>query len=178
MKTTDFEALKDFILSKNTCFAAGYANAIKDVETEAVIVKNGSDHKRLLPDDSAGNYFYIRNELSIRHDAKPAERLADNGTQRLVFNDVITCYLVAIVKDADLFALLENLKNTVMMYKPMSLQPLSSNWNREQVIKEEMSGMRKEDIAATLQRLKNETIVKLVFNASQIYVPGNCINPL
>lgn len=178
MKTGDFEQLKDFILDKNTYFSTGFANAVKDAELQAVVVKDGNEMKRLLPDDTRSNYFYIRNDTTIKHESKPAERLTDSGTQRLTFHDATTCYLVAIVNNADIYVLLENLKNTVMMYEGMHVQPVASNWNREQVIKEEMAGMRKEDVAAALQRLKNETIVKLTLTVSKIFIPGNCITPL
>lgn len=50
MKTGDFEQLKDFILDKNTYFSTGFANAVKDAEIQAIVVKDGNEMKRLLPD--------------------------------------------------------------------------------------------------------------------------------
>jgi hypothetical protein len=57
--------------------------------------------------------------------------------------------------------------------------PISSQWNREIVIADELQGMKQDDIRASLQRLKNETIVKLQLSVSKEYVPSNCIvNPI
>ena len=178
MNACDFEAVKDFILSKNTYLHNGYANAYKDDKSKMILAAQGSDVISLLPDDTKGNYCYLRPDAVIKHDAQMQERLADNGAQRLVFLDTATLYLVAIVKDADAFTLIDNLRNTCMMYEAVSLQPTASNWNREQILSEEMAGMRNEDIAAALQRLKNETIVKLAIKASALYIPCSCINPV
>lgn len=178
MQSCDFEAIKDFILGKNTYFHNGYANAYKDDKTRIILAGQGSDVISLLPDDTKGNYCYLRTDAIIKHDAQMQERLTDNGAQRLVFLDTATLYLVAIVKDADAYTLIENLRNTCMMYEAISLQPTTSNRNREQILMEEMAGIRSEDIAAALQRLKNETIVKLTIKASVPYIPSSCINPV
>jgi hypothetical protein len=178
MQACDFEAIKDFILDKNTYFHNGYANAYKDDKTKMILATNGSDVISLLPDDTKGNYCYLRTDAVIKHDAQMQERLADNGAQRLVFLDTATLYLVAIVKDADAYKLIDNLRNTCMMYEAINLQPNASNWNCEQILAEEMAGMRSEDIAAALQRLKNETIEKLTIKASAHYIPSTCINPV
>src|SRR5690606_21022342 len=112
------------------------------------------------------NYCYLRNETTIKHEAKYEERLTDNGTQKLMFNDVIMIYLVAFVRNADVYDVLENLKNTLMQYKELNLLPVVSSWNRELVVKEELSGAKKEEIATTLKRLKDETVLKITVQVS------------
>jgi hypothetical protein len=175
MQACDFEAIKDFILSKNTYLHHAYANAYKDERTKMLLAKNWHDVISMLPDDTKGNYCYLRVDTTIKHEPQVQERVSDNGAQRLVFLDTVTLYLVVVVDDADAYKLLNNLRNTCMMYEDMDLQPTASNWNREQILMEEMAGMRGEDITAALQRLKNETIVKLTIKASAQYIPSTCI---
>ncbi|OSZ79106.1 hypothetical protein CAP35_12895 [Chitinophagaceae bacterium IBVUCB1] len=179
MQQADFEKLKDYILEHNTYFSKGFANAYKDEQTAKVMVSRGSDKIVLLPADTLGNYCYLRNDMQMKHQPQESQRLTDSGTQRLTFSDTITAYLVAIAKNADAYQLLENLKNTCMAYADMSVVPVSSNWNREQVMHEELQGMKQDDVQAALQRLKQETIVKLQVNINKHYVPSNCIvNPI
>jgi hypothetical protein len=178
MKAEDFELLKQFVLDKNKYFDWGFANAFKDAETQALYVQDGKDRKAMFPNDTLGNYFYLRNEMATRHEVLADERLADNGSQRVVFRDGITVYLVAIVKNADAYLLIDNLRNTAMMYTGMNVVPVQTIWNREQILKEELTGMKKENITPALQRLKNETIVKLTLQCTKIFIPGNCINEL
>lgn len=178
MQQKDFETLKDFILQKNSYFSAGFANAFKDETTRTILVQDGSDMKMLLPNDTLGNYFYLRNDSSFSYDAAEAQRLADGGSQRLSFNDMILVYLVAVVKNADAYLLIENLRNTCMLYDDMNVQPVSSVWKRELVLIEELQKMKADDIAASLQRLKDETIVKISLAVSKLFIPANCIQPI
>lgn len=175
MQACDFEALKDFILGKNTYLHNGYANAFKDDVTKRILAAKGSDYISLLPDDTRGNYCYLRNDTIMQFTPQLQERLTDAGTQRLSFLDNIIVALVAVVHNADALKLVENLRNTCMVYEGLNVQPLSANWNREQVITEELAGMKAEDIAATLKRLKDETIVKLNLRVSKLFVPSACI---
>lgn len=175
MQSCDFEALKDFILGKNTYLNSGYANAFKDDATKRILAVKDSDYISLLPDDTKGNYCYLRNDTIMQFTPQLQERLTDAGTQRLSFLDNIIVTLVAIVHDADALKIVENLRNTCMTYGALNVQPLSANWNREQVMTEELNGMRAEDIAAALKRLRDETIVKLTLRISQIFTPSSCI---
>lgn len=175
MQACEFEALKDFILAKNTYLHNGYANAFKDDVTKRILATKGSDYINLLPDDTKGNYCYLRNDTIMQFTPQLQERLTDAGTQRLSFLDNIIVTLVAVVQDADALKVVENLRNTCMMYEALNVQSLSANWNREQVITEELNGMRAEDIAAALKRLKDETIVKLTLRISQLFTPSSCI---
>lgn len=179
MQQTDFDKLKEFVLERNAYFSKGFANAYKDDITGAVLVNAGSDKLVLLPADTLGNYCYLRNDAQMKHIAQDAQRLTDSGTQRLSFYDTTTVYLVAVVKNAEAYQLLENLKNTCMAYSEMNVLPVSSNWNREQVLIEELKGMKADDIQTALQRLKTETIVRLQLSVSKEYIPSNCIiNPI
>jgi hypothetical protein len=175
MQACDFETLKDFILSKNTYLHNGYANAFKDDATKRILAVKGSDYISLLPDDTKGNYCYLRNDTIMQFTPQLQEPLTDAGTQRLSFLDNIIISLVAIVHDADALKLVENLRNSCMVYEALNVQPLSANWNREQVITEELAGMKTEDVAAALKRLKDEIIVKLNLRVSQLFIPSSCM---
>lgn len=175
MQKEDFEKLKYFILDKNSCFDAGFANVYKDETNRIVCKPTENDLSVVFPADNIGNYFYLRNESSIKHEAKPDERLTDGGTQKLSFLDTTTVYLVAIVNHADPYILLQNLINTVMQYRDLNVQPQISNWNRELVVIEELQKVKVEDLQAILKRLKDETIVKLTLTVSKLFVPSDCI---
>lgn len=178
MRAEDFEKLRDYILEKNPYLHTGFANAYKDAEVQSVVSKSGKDMKCLFPIATQGSYFYLRNETSVKHEAAYEERLTDTGAQRLTFRDTTTAYLVVIARNADAYALMENMKNTVMMYPGMTVQPIASTWNREQAMKEEMAGMKKESVSTALKRLKDETIVKITLSISKIFIPGNCISEI
>lgn len=171
----DFEQLKDFILENNNYFRAGFANAYKDDVSNAVWVKEGKDFKKLLPTDTLGNYFYLRNDAWLRHETKEPERLMDTGTQRLAFLDTMSVQLVAVVNSADAYKLIQNLRNTVMMYSALNVVPVTTSWNREQVVSTELAKMPMEDVNVALQRLKDETIVRLALSVSKSFIPSDCI---
>lgn len=179
MQRSDFDKFLSHILEKNAYFSKGFANAYKEELTGRVLVDKGSDKLVLLPSDVMGNYCYLRNDTQMKHIAAEGQRLTDTGSQRLTFNDTMTAYLVAVIKNADAYQLLENLKNTCMSYAEMNVVPVSSQWNREIVMADELQGMKQDDVLASLQRLKNETIVKVQLSVSKEYVPSNCIvNPI
>lgn len=175
MTTRDFELLKDFILSKNTYFDNGYANVFKDSDTKKIFTRSGNELVCVFPNDNLGNYFYLRNEAGIQYQPQLAERVTDSGPARLLFNDNVSVQLIAVVKDADAYVLLNNLRNTAMMYKEMNVIPASAIWLSEDVIVTEMAGSEAKDISAALQRIKNETIVRLTLTVSKQYIPNNCI---
>lgn len=178
MLREDFEQLRDFILEQNKYFVNGYALAYKDDVTNAIHVKDGKDVIRLMPADTSANYFYLRSEAQQKYEAKDPERLTDNGTQRLTFLDTQVVHLVAIVNNAEAYQLIENIRNTAMMYQGLNVKPMAASWNREQVLTSELVKMNAEDINASLQRLKDETIVRIQLNVSKVFIPTNCIvNP-
>ena len=91
MLDTDFTALKDFILEHNNYFGKGYANVYKDENTHAVWVKEGRDYKRIMPEDTFGNYFYLRSDTWIKHEAKEPERNERNGMAKTQLTHA-TCF--------------------------------------------------------------------------------------
>lgn len=178
MLQQDFEALKEYILDKNKYFDNGFANAYKDNSTHAVWVREHKDLIRIMPADTIGNYFYLRNETWTKYEAKEPQRLADTGAHRLTFLDTMSVQLVAVVDSADPYMLLENLRNTVLMYPALNVVPVTGSWNREQVVSTELAKMRIDDVNAALQRLKEQTIVRLSLSVTKTFIPTNCITEL
>jgi hypothetical protein len=169
-----FENLKEFILSKNAIFHKGFANAYRDELRNAIYARTEQELIAVLPNDSLGNYFYLRHEDTIQHEALQAERLADSGSGRLSFLDIATIQLVAMADKACAYTMVENLRNTLMMYEGMNAQPTSSLVESSKVIMAELP--RNEQQLAILQRLKNETIVRITIKATTLFTPSNCIN--
>lgn len=173
MKTQDFESLKEFILSKNTFFSEGYANAFIDSETEAVYSYVNGDLKVIFPDDRVGNYFYLRNDSSIKFALKTGYQ--ECGIGKFNFDDTLTCYLIAVVNGADEYDLLTQLRNTCLSYSKLICIPSSAITQTENVIVTEMSGFEKETIWDTLKNLKNKKILRLQITISKEFIPNNCI---
>lgn len=178
MTRTDFELFKAHILKLNPYFDTGYANAFKDGISDAIKVRQGKDFKDIFPADNVGNFFYLRNEPNISYTASRQEAYSDVKQGRLAFQNTNLCYLVAVVDDADDMVLINNLINTCMMYGKMSVIPTQSIWLRENVVVEELDGFSEDVVMRVLQRLKNETIIRLTLNVQSLYLPDTCIeNP-
>lgn len=174
MKKADFIALKDYIIGKNEYFTAGFANAFS-VDDGGVYVSDNMGYKCVMPNDALGNYFYLKNANDITHNK--AADISDCGTNK-AYNDIINVTLIAIVNDADEFELINALRNTVISYPDMTIVPFKTSFNRESVVIAEMRGAEKEEIQYALQRLKNETIVRLELRVTKQYFASNCvINP-
>lgn len=174
MTTNDFILFKDFILSKNTYFNKGYANAFKDSVSNYPLARNESgDLDIVFPQDTEGAYFYIRNNEGIKH--IPDSKLADTGVNRISFWDSIVIEVVAVMRNADAYTIANNLRNTAMWYSGMDVVPVATNWNREQIVIDEMRGCEEEDIAKALKNLSNHTIVRVQMVVKKTYTPTKCI---
>jgi hypothetical protein len=170
------EGLKDFILSKNTVFHNGYANAYRNELRYTIYTKTGNELLPLLPNDTLGNYFYLRHEDAIQHEPSSAERLADSGSGRLSFLDTIIIQLVAFADKACAYTLIDNLRNTLMMFDGLHAQPITSMFESTKILVAELPKISNEQQHALLQRVKDETIIRITLKASLLFTPSNCIN--
>jgi hypothetical protein len=176
MTSQDLESFKDFILERNPYFSTGYANAFKDGETSGIYARVNGNLKSIFPDDRVGNYFYLRNDPNAQFISKSG--LSDCGSDKAIYDDRLTVYLVAIVNDADEFSLISNLRNTSLLNKGMIVIPTGAMWLRENVVLTEMSGFEDEDKMKALARLKGQTIVRLQLQVTKEFIPSKCIiNP-
>lgn len=181
MTTKDLENLRDFILAKNTYFQVGFANAFKVRSLGSA--NNGLIFSRaksgdliaVSPQDTFGNYFYMRNDEGIIR--VPTTPIA--GTKQM-FKDTIKINLVAILKQGDPMAVMDNITNTLGMYKDCTTNAtgLSYNWNREQIIVDELSGVKDDDIAAALQRLGEHTIMRMTFSIYNLATVNDCMESI
>lgn len=174
MKASDFELLRDHILRANTYFVSGFANAFSDTVTDSVYARADGDLRPIFPDDRLANYFYLRNEQSETYSVQKGYE--DSGPGRATFLDSLVINLVAIVTGADPSVLINNLRNTCLMFKGYDVSPVSSIWQRENVVVSEMKGFNGDTITGVLQRLKDETMIKLQLKVSKEFIPNRCID--
>lgn len=181
MTPQDLENLKDYILEKNIYFQVGYANAFKNKnigsDSNGIIFsrQKSGDLLAVSPQDTFGNYFYMRNEEGFQR--VPTTPIA--GTKQM-FKDTMKIWFVAFLREGDPMIVVDNITNTLGMYDGCNTntQGLSYNWNREQIIIDELSGIKDDDIAAALQRLGGFTVVRLNFSIYKLSTVNNCIKPI
>lgn len=180
MTLLDFEALRDFILLKNPYFQKGFANAFKENVTNTVLSRQKSGDLLIVsPQDSYGNYFYIRNDEGIVH--QPKQGIMQSGAGRTSYMDTLRVNIVGIIKDGDPLLVTDNIINTFAMYDPGKdtiITLVSSNWNREQIIISELAGMEANDIAGALQRLGSHLVFRTTALFQKLRVPTSCINEI
>lgn len=167
--------LKDFILLKNKYFNNGYAHAFRD--EGLVVARKGKGLEPVSVNDKLGNYFYLRIDGDIAINPATNIKVKDcNGG--LGYYDSVRLQIVAFVKDADEYIVMNNLRTTVTGYSELSCVPVSANIVRESVIRAEHTGIADSDIQAMLQRLKNLTVIRLTVEISAIQPENSCIyNP-
>lgn len=164
-------------MSKNTYFMNGYANVVRADDGKIVeVTTNGFN--AVFPMDNIGDYFYLRNDGSATFQPQVQDRVSDHGPARIVFNDIYPMVLVAVVKKADPYELMNNLRNTAMMYSKLRVIPTGAQMIREQVVINELSGMEDDNIAAALQRLDRQTIISINLAVTSTYTPSSCINEI
>lgn len=176
MNLNDFEDFKKHVLTQNTYFDVGFANAFRDSKSKLILARVASGEMEVVfPQDIYGSYFYLRNNEGIAHKLSKVQML-DCGSD---FDDTITVHLVAVVKDADAYKLMSNLRKTCLGYKKMNIVPVATNWNREQITIDEMSDAKDEDIMAALQRWDNQTVLRMRLEIMKKYIPDTCgiVNP-
>lgn len=175
MRTADIIAFKDYILKLNTYFQVGFYNAYKDLEAKKIFAKEdagSAEHKAVFPEDKFGNYFYIRNEGEISHQEKFDERLSDCSS---AYNDSLSITLIAVIGNVDALTVIENLRNTCNKYRDLKAIPSNSNFNKEKIIKEEMSGFDAKVIADAMKRSGKKVIIRMRLTLNKVFIPTNCI---
>ncbi len=170
MLKAKLETLKEFILSNNPYFTAGYANAVQDDETG--IVHNGMP---LFPNDTLGNYFYLRVLRNVQFSYDGMYRISDAAGSVGINAQIV---LVACVREADTDKLAENLVITMSRYYPEYIKLQQVLYQSELVVGQELALLSRENIRAAMQRIDNDyAIVSLQFQyaAPVIVQPLKCI---
>lgn len=155
------ENIGEFILKYNTYFDNVFTDVVQDETTG--IIHNG---EAIFPNDTLGNYAYLRLPKNIRFDYSSAYAIAEGITTPGLLTDVI---LVACVRDADSDVLLNNLLNTISACN-QTIRLTNAIWQPEVVITQELALIPKENIGAALQKLDmNYTIVGIGFTVTNNY---------
>lgn len=176
MTTNQLIAFKDYILAQNTYISKGFAVAFKDTVSKQVLCHSGTDFVQVMPNDTLGNYFYIRYVKGIEFTADYNSRIADNQKLNLSYLDKMPVVLVFVVKDADPYALLDNIRVTCAGFSNFKVIPTGAVTIPEIVIQDEMSGADKGDIQAALQRAGGYTIISVSATITKQYYPTKCIS--
>lgn len=167
----------DCILKNNQYFCKGYCNVYQDVNTFQILTSENNEYKVVFPNDSLGDYFFLRNTGEINFEANVIDRISDCSDSG--YDSRISVTLIAIMDDADPDTLLTNLISTIQNCGNFRTTLLSASTNMSNIISLQLKGMNKSDIDATLQRMK-QTIVSVTFNivdAIQLINPSCIQNP-
>jgi hypothetical protein len=162
--------LKDYILSTNTYFGKGFDDVYMD-ETTGIVANGGA----IFPNDTLGDYFYLRLPNQSRFDYAAINRVTDCSNTPGVVSDIT---LVACVRKASADRLMTNLLNTISSYND-DVRFVTCQYRSEDVVLRELGRLKKENIEAALQRLGNHTIVSVNFSLSVSFqlrkVSSGCI---
>lgn len=145
-----FADIKDTILQYNTYFNAGFDDAYQS--------ENGvyQGEKILFPNDTLGDYFYIRpdNPVGISNDSAISSCYT-------AFALDASATLVAVVKSANSTMLVNNLM-TSLAYTGATVE--SATFQHEEIIRQELGAMSQEDLTAALANYhRSTTIVSIAF---------------
>jgi len=148
-------SLKDFILQYNTYFRQGFDNVYLDETTG--IVEAG---KPVFPNDTLGNYFYLRLPSVSTFDYNPVAAISDCSNTPLLVSDVT---LVACVLDSDHDRLMANLMNTISSFNA-NARFTQCRFRSEDVVLAELARMPAEKRTAALARIGKHTIISVTFS--------------
>lgn len=158
MLKNDLERLRDYILQYNTYFSNGYSDAFQN--HKGIVV----DGKAIFPNDTLGDYFYLRQDGSVKFREDRTVAISDCHVGMVARSSVV---LVAAVKDASEDRLLSNLTNTLLAFNG-DIVLTDALFNKEAVLLQEMRGADKEAVEAGLQRLQmSQTLVSVRFDLSK-----------
>jgi len=155
------DKVRDCILANNKYFCEGYSNVWRDEQTNQILTMKADQYKVVFPNDTLGDYFYLRNDGNIVFNPS-AENLISDCIDS-AYDTNITVNLVAIMDNADPEELLSNLLTTIQYCEGFRTNLVSASTNPSTIITNELLNLADADIQAALQRNKR-TIVSLTFN--------------
>ena len=172
-----FQAICDYIIQENDYFCKGYCDVVKDDTTNLIYTNTFPDRLVIFPNDQLGDYFYLRNNAIVEFNQATEFAISDciSGATQLI----IPIVMVTVMRNVDPFILLQNISSSLSVYQETLLFN-SSNWNREQIVAEELRGASTKEIEAAKNRLQNFTLLSFSFRLiiPFSYLKTNCItNP-
>lgn len=160
--------LKDFILKYNPYLDNGYANVTLDNEVGII-----NDSKQIIfPSDKLGKYFYLR--VPTKSTFEYSNPIADNALSIRLNSDII---LVSYLKEGDADLLGYNIAGTIGRYQDVNTKIKEILFHSDDVVRQELGKLTKENVSAALQKMRNSVIVSIHFTMTFDYVfqQLNCI---
>lgn len=157
------DKLRDFILDHNRYYTTGYADAYLDpIKGEIFARLPSGDLISLMPNDTLGDYFYIRINESMSFVRGPV--ISDCGNNGYLAK--LSCTLVSVIKSADAADTLFNLASTLQQAETGTIELTGCNWRTQGVIFNECKafGDKNEAAIEALTRVTDECIVSVSFN--------------
>lgn len=163
MLQQQLSSLSAFITQYNPYFDTAFTNVAVDDKTG--IVNNGT--QVIFPNDTFGNYYYIRTASKLRFDYNKDRSQADNFLS-LVVN--APCYLVAYVIGADIDSLVANLVATIGRYDETTRITEVVIHAEDVVLQELAQVLDKPNVLHALQTMPdNVALVSINFTLSFVY---------
>lgn len=154
-------SIKEHILQYNPYLTQGFNHAWQDEQNGEVYAQKGKEFVAVFPNDSLGDYFYLRTPQKVSFSESKEFVISDCYKGTGMIGQVV---LVAMVRDADADGLLNNLINTVQLYDNETIALNSAVYQNEFVVIQELAKMSKEAMEAALARIKpNMTMVSITF---------------
>lgn len=150
--------IKDYILAQNTYFDNGYDDVFQDYRG----VIRDTD-KAIFPEDTLGNYFYLRQPDSFTFNNNEAYKISACQAPMGMRGEVT---LVAVVINGDTDKLFGNLLYTLLKFGNVLVT--KGILQAERVVLQELSKMDKDKISVALARMpKGAAIVSITFNIEE-----------
>lgn len=174
------ENIKNSLLEKLKFFNNGFANVYLDETASRYLSLDGKTDIALGIDDRYGNYFYIRNNGTVK--ISKAKVQMSNCVTSLDLNTNMV--LVANMSNANPDKLLECLLNALSVSVSEDFEITSATLTNEKVVLSEYSFIGIEKIKSLLMRLGKRTLVKIEFvlykqmnpNSKDCYTCNPCID--
>lgn len=148
----------------NPYFDKHFTDVIADSERGYVWVDKGGDYTPVFPNDTLGNYFYIRHEpdFAFSFNADYSAGI----TPGLQYNTTAT--LVASVIDADPNKLASNIIASLRTIScAASVTVISARANRNAIIAQELQGLEEADLEKALSNIdRRTTLVSVNFSVT------------
>lgn len=163
--------LEQFIRKYNPYFDGSFSDVRQDMITGFVM----SGETPVFPDDTLGNYFYLRIPANMNFDYSKEYIIAEGVNPIGIKVPVV---LVACIKRGSAHTLLENLLTTIQQYLPDDIKFTSATHLKEIVIAAELAKIPKENIESALDKVSEDysiVSVSFVFTIPYQLRELNCI---
>lgn len=158
--------IRDQVKAKHPFFTTGYAFSRLYLDT-GIVGSIDKNMKYIGVDDTKGDYFYIRIPDSIK-----TSHIKAKADCNVAIEESVSCSLVAIVKDANVFNLKDSIVNVLLKTRVIAvtkqyIDPVA-------ILKEELKGLKESVIKSSCAKIGNKTIVRIDFDIKRTFETNNC----